>query len=101
LLQTKPLVQRRVTGDAGSAAAPPIVHDVLRSPGRPLDPSTRQFMESRFGHDFSRVRVHADGKAAASAQAVNARAYTVGRDVVFGSRRVHARKQRWSTAAGP
>jgi len=83
-LQTKPLVQRRVTGDAGSGAAPPIVHDVLRSPGRPLESSTRQFMESRFGHDFSQVRVHADGKAAASAQAVNARAYTVGRDVVFG-----------------
>ena len=84
LLQAKPLVQRRVTGGSGGQTAPPIVHDVLRSPGQPLEPSTRRFMESRFGHDFSRVRVHADGKAAASAQAVNARAYTVGQDVVFG-----------------
>ena len=42
-------------------------------------------MEARFGHDFSQVRIHADGKAAESAQAVNARAFTVGRDVVFGS----------------
>ncbi len=83
--QTRPLVQRRVSGEAGGGAAPPIVHDVLRSPGRPLEPATRRFMEARLGHDFSQVRVHADGKAAASAQAVKARAFTVGRDVVFGS----------------
>ncbi|MFO1434147.1 MAG: DUF4157 domain-containing protein [Candidatus Competibacteraceae bacterium] len=62
---------------------PPIVHEVLRSPGQPLDARTRAFMEPRFGHDFSRVRVHTDAKAAESARAVNARAYTVGRDVVF------------------
>lgn len=85
LLHTKPLVQRRVAGDAGGREAPPIVHDVLRSPGHPLDPSTRQFTESRFGHDFSQVRVHTDAKAAASARAVNALAYTVGRDMVFGA----------------
>ena len=42
-------------------------------------------MESRFGHDFSQVRVHTDTRAAESARAVNARAYTVGRNVVFGS----------------
>jgi hypothetical protein len=42
-------------------------------------------MESRFGHDFSQVRVHTDGKAAESSQAVNALAYTVGRNVVFNS----------------
>jgi hypothetical protein len=42
-------------------------------------------MEPRFGHDFSRVRVHTDSKAAESARAVNALAYTVGRDVVFGA----------------
>ncbi len=85
LLQTKPRIQHQVTGEAnGGSAAPPIVHEVLRSSGRPLDSSTRSFMEARFGHDFSQVRVHADGKAAASAQAVNARAFTVGRDVVFG-----------------
>jgi len=65
--------------------APPIVHDVLRAPGQPLDAATRAFMEPRFGHDFSGVRVHADLRAAESAQAVNALAYTVGRDVVFGA----------------
>ena len=64
---------------------PPIVHEVLRSHGNPLDAATRAFMESRFGYDFSRVRVHADAQAAASARAMNAMAYTVARDVVFGA----------------
>jgi hypothetical protein len=67
------------------AAAPFIVSDVLRAPGRPLDAATRAFMEPHFGHDFSRVRVHTDGPAAESARAVDARAYTVGRSVVFGA----------------
>jgi len=67
--------------------APPIVHEVLNSPGQSLDPDTLAFMESRFGHDFSQVRLHTDAKAAESAQSVNARAYTVGQDVVFGERR--------------
>ena len=124
-----------------SGAVPPIVHEVLRSPGQPLDSATRAFMESRFGHDFSQARVnsgmpmaysnltmndpgdeyereadkvvkqalegtpsrtekkiqppfgydfsqvhiHTDVKAAESAQAINALAYTVGRDIVFGA----------------
>ena len=42
-------------------------------------------MESRFGHDFARVRIHADTRAAESAVAVSALAYTVGNDVVFGA----------------
>ncbi len=78
-------LQRRAVGQ-GPDVAPPIVHDVLRSPGRPLDDATRGFMESRFNHDFSGVRVHTDGRAAESARAVNALAYTVGRNVVFGER---------------
>ena len=84
--KTRLPVQRRVTGEAsGRSEAPAAVQEALRSPGRPLPSSIRQSMEARFGHDFSRVRVHADGKAAAAARAVNARAYTVGRDVVFDS----------------
>lgn len=69
---------------AGEGQVPPIVHEVLRSPGQPLDSATRAFMEPRFGHDFSRVRIHTDAKAVESARAVNALAYTVGRDIVFG-----------------
>jgi Domain of unknown function (DUF4157) len=63
--------------------APPIVHEVLRSPGQPLDGATRAFMEPRLGHDFSQVRVHTDAQAAESAQAMKALAYTVGRHIVF------------------
>ena len=53
--------------------------------GQPLDRDTRAFMESRFGYDFSRVRVHSDDHAADAARSVNALAYTVGQDVVFGA----------------
>ncbi|HEX8489377.1 MAG TPA: DUF4157 domain-containing protein [Chthoniobacterales bacterium] len=59
------------------------MHDVLRSPGQPLNSETRALMEPRFGHDFSQVRIHTDTRAAESAEAVNALAYTVGQDVVF------------------
>ena len=59
------------------------VHDVIRSGGEPLDPGVRGDMEQRLGHDFGDVRVHDDGAAAASAQAVNAHAYTVGSNIVF------------------
>ena len=78
-------LQRRATSHAGPATVPPIVNEVLHSPGQPLDTATRAFMEPRFGYDFSRVRVHADAKAAESARAVDAQAYAVGRDVVFGA----------------
>lgn len=75
---------RTGTGDVGRETAPPIVHEVLSAPGHPLDPSTQGFMEPRFGHDLSHVRIHTDQKAAESARAVKALAYTVGNEVVFG-----------------
>lgn len=65
---------------------PPIVHQVVSSSGQALDPATREFMESRFGHDFSQVRVHTDARAAESARAVSANAYTSGQNLVFGAR---------------
>src|SRR5262245_36305789 len=71
-------------GAQNDSYVPPVVHEVLRSPGEPLDAATRTFMEPRFGYDFSHVRVHTDEQAAESAYAVNALAYTVGHDVVFG-----------------
>lgn len=82
----KKRLQRKAANHDEPGTVPPIVHDVLRSPGQPLDPATRTFMEPRFGHDFSQVRVHTGERAAASAQAVNALAYTVGHNVVFGAR---------------
>jgi hypothetical protein len=57
----------------------------LRGTGKPLSESERSFFEQRFGYDFSQVRVHSDEQAARLTRAVNARAFTVGRDVVFGA----------------
>jgi hypothetical protein len=76
-------LQRKPAGGR-TASVPPIVSDVLRSPGRPLGPVERAFFEPKFGHDFSRVRVHTGSRAAASAAAVDAAAYTVGTNIVFG-----------------
>jgi hypothetical protein len=81
--QTTPMVQRKATSYTSNAEVSPIINEVLRSPGQPLDSATRSFMEPRFGQDFSRVRVHTDARAVKSAQAVNAFAYTVGQNVVF------------------
>jgi outer membrane protein OmpA-like peptidoglycan-associated protein len=78
------LQRSAITHDPGSDSVPSIVHDVLRSPGQPLDPDTRAYMEPRFGHDFSGVRLHTDSTAARSVRAVNALAYTVGQNIVLG-----------------
>lgn len=78
-------VRRAPGGPMTGPVAPPIVHDVLNAPGRPLDASVRDDMEQRIGHDFSRVRIHTDGQSAASARSMNARAYTVGHDIAFGA----------------
>jgi outer membrane protein OmpA-like peptidoglycan-associated protein len=82
-------LQRKERGDSADSrtTAPPIVHEALNSSGQPLDPVTRSFMEARFGQDFEHVRVHADGPARKSAEAVDAKAYTVGHHVVFGANR--------------
>ena len=64
--------------------APPISYEVLNSPGEPLDSAAREFIEPRFGRDFSNVRVHTDARAAESADALNAVAYAGDTHLVFG-----------------
>jgi hypothetical protein len=59
--------------------------NAIRGAGQPLAESERAFFEPRFGRDFSQVRVHTDAQAAETARAVNAQAFTVGQDVVFGA----------------
>ena len=71
----------------GGSVAPPLVHEVLRSPGSRLDPGTREAFEPAFGVDLSGVRLHEGAAASASARAVGAAAYTVGSHVVFGAGR--------------
>jgi len=83
----RPLQRSVISHDSAHGSdndVPSIVHDVLRSSGRPLDTETRSFMESRFGHDFSQVRVHTDSRAANAASAVKASAFTMNRNIVFG-----------------
>ncbi|TVR53151.1 MAG: DUF4157 domain-containing protein [Puniceicoccaceae bacterium] len=77
-------LQRAALSNHPPALAPPIVHNVVRSSGQPLPAALRGRMEARFGYDFSTVRIHSGERAAASARAVAARAYTVGDHVVFG-----------------
>lgn len=84
-----PTATHRRLHDRGPArtpsVAPAMVHSVLQSSGHPLPTTHRAPLEQQFGFDFSRVRIHDDAQAAASADAVRARAYTVGRDIVFGA----------------
>ena len=78
-------LQRKTTGKAADNGVPPIVHEVLRSPGQPLDHATRAHFEPRFGYDFGQVRVHTDTQAGKSAAAIQALAYTAGNNLVFGT----------------
>lgn len=81
------LLQPRVKRQTEPAGISPQVHEVINSPGQPLDPATRSVMESRFGHNFSQVRVHHDAQAAESARAVHAQAYTWGHHIAFARNR--------------
>ncbi len=83
LHEAQTLQAKRSGPGFAAGEAPDIVHQVLRSPGRVLEPDVREFMEPRLGEDLRDVRVHTDGLASQSAEAVSARAYTVGRDIAF------------------
>jgi Domain of unknown function (DUF4157)/LysM domain len=84
-----PLQVQRFSGQTteGLGAAPASVDRVLSGSGRPLEPALQQDMGQRFGYDFSRVRIHTGSDAEQSAREVNANAYTVGPNVVFGAGR--------------
>jgi outer membrane protein OmpA-like peptidoglycan-associated protein len=78
----KGLLQRTTSSEATHEALP-IVHDVLRSSGQPLDHGTRAFMEQRFEFNFANVRVHTEARAAQSASRIGAFAYTANESLVF------------------
>ena len=84
---SRPMVSRLGESAALGGDAPSSVHAILASPGQPLPPSARSFVEPRFGYNFGQVRVHTDGLAQQSAREINAHAYTVGSHVVFGAGR--------------
>lgn len=81
-----PMVAQRAALSSAMAprTAPSILRDVLNSSGQQMDSATRAFFEPRFGFDLSRVRIHSDPLAAQSAESIQARAYTVGNNIVFG-----------------
>lgn len=74
---------KRALADRTRPAAVSLAERMSSSPGQPLDADTRSSMERGFGHDFCRVRVHTDARAAESARALSAEAFTVGSDVYF------------------
>jgi hypothetical protein len=91
-----PALHRQGAGDNGGRSsarngslieAPATVKNAFGSPGKPLDSSTRAYMESRFGSNLADVRVHTGAEAAAAARTINAYAYTVGQDIFFGAGR--------------
>jgi hypothetical protein len=73
---------KRESDDASS----PLVREALSSPGKPLEPQARGFMESRFGHDFGRIRIHDNDEAARAAESVHARSFAVGPHIAFAAR---------------
>ncbi len=79
----KKKLMRKTSGGVAPMEAPPVVHEVLRSPGQQLDAATRAFFEPRFQGSFEQVRIHDDARAASSARQVQARAYAVGHHLVF------------------
>lgn len=79
----KPMAMNQVN-PSSNCFAPPIVKDMIHSPGQPLDKGIRDEMEFRFGHDFSHVRVYADTRAGETTQLLGARAYTIGNNIAFG-----------------
>lgn len=78
-------LQRYSTDRDQPSEVPPIVHEVLQSPGQSLDPATRALMEPRFGWNFSRVRIHNGSNADEATDAVKAQAFTLNHDIVFGA----------------
>ena len=84
----------------GRSVAPAAVDGVLSTPGLPLNPSARKFMEARFGYDLSRVRIHAGDRAAALSKSLHARALTSGNDIVF-ARGEYAPETIWGARCWP
>ena len=78
-------VRRMEDGSAALELSSRVEQDIasLRGGGMPMPEDTRNFFESRFGYDFSQVRIHADSRAGETAKAIQAKAFTVGSDIAF------------------
>lgn len=85
--EEKDMLQRRAEDDGELQVSHGVQSQIdrLRGMGQPLPESVRAYFEPRFGYDFSGVRMHTGAQAAKTAQSINARAFTVGKDVAFGA----------------
>lgn len=79
--------QDKTSSDTTISNTPTSVREVVNANGKSMDAQTLSFMESRFNHDFSGVKIHDNAQAAESASAVNALAYTMGHNIVFNTGR--------------
>jgi hypothetical protein len=84
-ISAESVVRETKVGSSNAPPSPGMANGALADSGKPLEPDLQQAMEQRLGYDFGRVRIHADGEAARAAAAVQARAYTVGNNITFGS----------------
>jgi hypothetical protein len=90
-LQRQPEEEEELQAKEQTGRTPQVAPDVaanirsLKGGGQPLTDSARSFFETRIGQDFSQVQIHTDAKAASTAKAVNARAFTLGHGIVFGA----------------
>jgi len=84
MIPPQPRTGGAALGEMAQIPEPSSVHELLGTPGRPLAPACRAFLEPRFGHDFSSVRIHDDRAADKAATMLSARAFTVGRQIAFG-----------------
>lgn len=86
-MQRQPVIQPKGVSGLTSQVSPSVAANIhsMNSGGKPLPRSARSFFEPRFGADFSGVRVHTDTRSAETAKSINARAFTVGRNIAFGA----------------
>jgi len=80
-------IQAKRNSSSTAIATPGIESGInsLKGGGQPLPESIRKYFKPRFGYDFSGVRVHADSKASETAKSINAKAFTKGKNIVFGA----------------
>lgn len=81
--ENKTLTPKMIDNSSQGRAVPPIVDESLSSSSRSLEPAVKNYMEEKFGYDFSKIKVHTGGNPDKSTKAINAKAYTVGNDIVF------------------
>jgi len=92
-LQRKPLVSfiQRKESSVGTVASDTVSNQINASKGSGfnMDDNTQSFMQSRFGADFSNVKIHTGGEAIQMNRELNAKAFTLGNEIYFNENHYH------------